>query len=129
MKKSKSSKSIVCVSKQVNGLSNAEYAELLTAVAEYRTKLRASASGKSTKDPFKTYGRIFTEPRLNGLRSKYWVCNTTCSAIIQKYVKKNPTIKVGKSKYAITATTGKTRSMDPFYRAQPSTSLLVKKVK
>ena len=121
-------KSTTKVSKQVNGLSNAEYAQLLTKVAEYRTNLRASASGKSAKDPFKTYGRIFTEPRVNGLRSKYWVCNSTASAIIQKYVKKNPTIKVGKSTFAVTV---KVLSGDFSYNScgQPSTSLMVKKVK
>jgi hypothetical protein len=116
------------VSKQVNGLSNAEYAQLLTKVAEYRTKLRASASGKSAKDPFKTYGRIFTEPRVNGLRSKYWICSGEASAVIQKYVKNNPTITVGKNTYAVT-----TKVLSYVFSrtscAQPSTSLVVKKVK
>jgi hypothetical protein len=92
------SKSTKKVSSQVKGLTNAEYAKLLTAVAEYRSKIKSSQK----KVYNSKYGRIFTEPRMNGLRSKYWLADASFSRAVAKYVKLNPTITVGKKVYKVT---------------------------
>jgi len=88
------SKSTKKVSSQVKGLTNAEYAKLLTAVAEYRSNIKSRYK----------YSRIFTEPRMNGLRSKYWSAAASLNRAVVKYVKSNPTITVGKKVYKVTVT-------------------------
>ena len=42
----------------------------------YQEKVQVAAAIRAEIKPFlSSYGRVFTEPRKNGLRSKFWFCS------------------------------------------------------
>lgn len=63
------------VSKHINGVSAAEYTQLKAAAKDVRSAVRRFIP---------KYIRVFTEPRKNGLRTKFWSCKHSDIAVIER---------------------------------------------
>lgn len=76
-----------------------EYKKLLKAVVEYRNTMMEKLK-ISTDD----YYKIYSEQRATGMRTKFWGMHQdgTFTKIV-KYIKKNPTVKVGYNLYSAKA--------------------------
>lgn len=83
--------------KKIVNNTKSEYQEkVLPAFIAYRKQME-----KALKVPKDSYVRMFTERRVEGVRTKYWITRSNMPSL-QKYVKKNPTFTVGKTTYKVT---------------------------
>ena len=72
------------------------YYNLLTEATNYRKTLQDKCGARFN------YIRLFTEPRKNGLRSKFWgIGRSFPLKKIENYVANNPIVKVGNKTYNV----------------------------
>jgi hypothetical protein len=75
---------------------------LIEKVALYR-KLLNKQCGINTE---LHYERIYTDPRKNGMRSKYWSCSETMPVkLMKKFVSTYPEIKANGKRYSVSLDT------------------------
>ena len=83
----------------VKKITSTEYKKLVPIIAAYRENLKQYCKIESGKH----YARVYTEQRVYGARTKFWLAvfaDKTLKAI-NKYVKANPTVTVGKCTYEV----------------------------
>lgn len=86
------------VSAKRQAITRHEYSDLVPAIADYRQSLK-EYSGFSSDN----YHRIFTESRVNGLRSKFWLSRASDRQMrkLKHFVKSNPFVVAGNSVYRV----------------------------
>jgi len=87
------------VNKYARRAMNGEYARLVEATKTLRAEIR-----KATGLQFSHYHRVYTEPRVYGLRSKFFWCKSGFpAAAIAKYIADNPVFTIGDNTYEVSS--------------------------
>lgn len=78
---------------KMNKLTKSEYhTDVVPAFVAYRKEMHKACKIRSRGTAIGDYCRIFTEPRVNGARSKYWFTRSSMpTPRIEEYIMNNPT--------------------------------------
>lgn len=120
---------------KMNKLTKSEYHSIVSpAICKYRKEMEKAVNLKQKikgKTPYWSkwgYARIFTEQRLNGARSKYWLAKHSVMPVsdMAEYVEKNPTFTAGGMTFEVRLDSGV--SYLSYYNS-PYVSLYCKRIK
>ena len=103
-------------------MNKAEYKNLLKKVVEYRNEMCSKL-----KITHNDYYKIYSEIRQKGMRTKFWGARNDVFIKVQKYIKKNPYVKVGDNLYHVDVNYIGGRQTAPyFYHRQEAVNISFK---